>query len=71
LKASEYDGKRVMYVDHFRLTHDGVIVGSSDDGKQLLVRSLNPKAPAGQWHFSITPELFPALEVPSKKTETP
>ena len=66
MKPSQFDGKQITYVDHFRLTHEGVIVGESDDGKQLYVRSINPKAPPQEWHFAINPALFPLLEVPAK-----
>lgn len=66
MKPSQFDGKQISYVDHFRLTHEGVIVGQSDNGELLFVRSINPKVPPQEWHFTINPALFPLLEVPTK-----
>ena len=58
MKKSTHNGKPVIYVDHFKLTHTGVVVGMSDDGKWLLIHSDHPSAPSQQWHFKVAANWF-------------
>ncbi len=63
MKPSTHDGKSVLYVDHFKLTHSGTIVGQSDDGSVLLVQSDKQGVKPAPFHFTITPEILPAVLV--------
>ena len=63
MKTSKFDGKSVLYVDHFKIAHSGHIVGQSDDGKVLLVQSDKKGVKPSPWHFTITPDILPAVLV--------
>lgn len=51
---SEFDGRRVRYVDAALLAHTGAIVGQSEDRQWLYVQSDSPSAPPANWHFKIS-----------------
>jgi len=61
MKPSTHDGQPVTYVDHNLIAHTGVIVGQSDDGKLLYVRSTRKGVKPASWHFTITPAIMPAV----------
>ena len=61
MKTSTHDGKAVIYVDHFKIAHTGTVVGQSDDGSRLYIQSNRKGIKPAPWHFTITPDILPAV----------
>lgn len=51
--ASPHNGKTIQYRDASKITHVGVVVGQSEDGEWLHIRSSNVGAPPADWHFRV------------------
>lgn len=59
MKTTEHQGKRVLHVDGAGISHNGVIVGMSNDGFAYYVKSdLNTGA---EWDFTVKATLLPVL----------
>lgn len=63
LFPSSYTGRRVVYVDSLRLEHRGEIVGQTQSGSHVYVRSDLPTAPPAEWHFKIARQMLGAVLV--------
>lgn len=65
MNESAYNGQTIVYVDHMRLQHEGVIVGEDEAGDFVYVQSTMPgvrAAPSG-WHFKVARDMVPGLIV--------
>lgn len=61
LVASEFDNRRVAYVDNMRLSHTGMVVGQSPDKKWIYIQSDRQGVPDADWHFKVSREILPGI----------
>ncbi len=62
MKRHPQNGTSVLHVDGAAHTHSGVIVGQSDDGARVYVKSDSPHAPKqSSWDFNVNQAMVPTL----------